>query len=346
MSEFVKVTTGGSHRDMGLDFGRAAADVLKEFIAESLRDFPRRAKMTVAAAKRHAAARLLPVVKRRYPEYLEEVRGIAEGAGIAADDFFYLTADEEIIAMRDVPEKCSSAAVRAGRHLLLGHNEDYPPRYLSRLVVVEAHPDDAPAFLALTYPYVLAGPVCGVNAAGMAFAADSLNFPPRTAGVPTNFILRDAYRARELADVRRIMNVRGALMGNAVIAVSARERDAAIVETSPVEIAVFPMGPSGLLAHSNHVRSETLDRTGEKASKASRARVAALEHLLADEKNHSVKGLEKALSSAKFGLLRTAGKKDKSSTLATAVLDPKRHIMYVAKRGPRGHGFRPYRLGK
>ncbi len=345
MSSFVKVSTGGSHRDMGVDFGRAAKDILLAFIEDSCKAYPRSAKMTIEDAKRHAAKYFLPTVRRRYPKYLEEVRGIAEGAGLHLDDIFFLTADEEIMALRRAPEKCSSAAIRVGQRTYLGHNEDYPKRYLSRLIVVEAHPNDAPAFLALTYPYVLAGPVCGLNAAGMAFAANSLNFPPRQKGMPTNFVLRDVYRSRRLADVRRAMHVPRPLMGNALMAVSDIERAASVIEASLDDVAVVTMGANGLLAHANHVVSGTLDRTGEKPTRNSRSRGAALELLLAASKQRTADGLKKALSSVKYGLRKIAARKSDSCTLATAILDPNRGMMYVAKRGSGGHGFMAYRLG-
>jgi hypothetical protein len=331
MRAFVKVATGGSHREMGVDFGRAAKDVLRDLAAESRGHF-------------HAARHFRPAVRRRYPKYLEEVRGIAEGAGIAFDDIFYLTADEELVSLWERPEKCSTAVIRARDGLLLGHNEDYPPRYMDRLVVVDARPDDGPAFLALTYPYILAGPSCGLNDRGLAFGVDSLGFPARQRGVPTNYVLRDLYSARRLADVRRIVDVPGLVMGNAATVASARERDARTVEASYGGIAVIGMGKSGLLAHTNHVRSETIDRRGEKASWSSRKRLAALEHLLARPETRTRSGLAKALSSKEYGLLRHGRRANESCTVASAVLDPGRGMMYVAKRGPRGHAFKPYSL--
>ena len=228
--------------------------------------------------------------------------------------------------------------------MLLGHNEDYPPRYMDRMVIVNARPDDGPAFLALTYPYILSGPSCGLNAAGLAFAANSLCYKPRRAGIPTNYVLRDLFSSRRLADVIRILRVPGSLMGNAVVAVSAKERDAAVIEASPDDAAIMRMGDTGLLAHTNHVRSETLDRRGEDPTFGSRKRCAALEHLLNAPSSRSRKGLQAALSSKEYGLLRHGRRANDSCTVASAVLDPKRGMMYVSKRGPKGHGFRPYKL--
>ncbi|HTM68102.1 MAG TPA: C45 family peptidase [Candidatus Binatia bacterium] len=352
MSGFTVVRTGGAPRDMGVDFGRAAKDVLRALAAESRAHFRQWTGRDIATAKRHAARNYLPAVRRRYPKYLDEVRGIAEGAGIPFEDLFYLTADEELVSLwekparPEKPEHCSSAAVRAKGGLLLGHNEDYPPRYLGRLVLVEAHPDGAPAFMALTYPYILAGPSCGMNDRGLAFAVDSLGYPSRPRGVPTNFILRDLYSARRAADVRRIVDVGNAAMANAATVVSAREDLAFTVEATPEGAPLVAMGADGLLAHTNHSRSPSLSRNKEKASWSSRKRLAALEHLLAATGTHAAAGLKAALSSKKLGLLRFGRRANESCTVASAVLDPGRGIMYVAKRGPKGHVFRRYTFSK
>lgn len=347
MSGFVRVSTGGSHRDMGVDFGRAAREVIRAIAAESRAHFRQWTGRDIASAKRYAAKHFLPALARRYPAYLEEVRGIAEGAGISFDDLFYLTADEELVELwNKKPEKCSSAAIRTKEGMLLGHNEDYPPRYMDRMVIVDARPDDGPAFLALTYPYIIAGPSCGLNAAGLAFAANSLTFRPRSKGVPTNYILRDLFSSRRLADVPRVMRVPSAVMGNAVVAVSAKERTAIAVEASPRDLGVLRMGAHDLLAHTNHVRSESFDRRDERPTFGSRKRCAALEHLLFEAGSRDRKGLQAALSSEKYGLLRHGRRANDSCTVASAVLDPGRGIMYVAKRGPKGHGFKAYGLTK
>lgn len=345
MKPFAKVVTGGSHRDMGVDFGRAARDVIRDLVAESRGHWRHWTKgRDIAAAKRHANRHFLPAVARRYPTYLEEVRGIAEGAGVAFDDLFYLTADEELVELWSRPEKCSSAAVRAKQGMLLGHNEDYPPRYMDRLVIVDATPDDGPAFLALTYPYIVAGPSCGMTGDGLAFAVNSLRFPPRVKGVPTNYVLRDLYSCRTLADVPRVLRVRDALMGNAVVAVSAKEDAGLVAEARYGDVAIIRMGDADLLAHTNHVRSARLNQADEDPTWGSRKRCAALEHLLRRPSDRTRQGIQKALSSEEYGLMRHGRRGNDSVTVASAVLDPRRGMLYVAKRGPKGHGFKPYRL--
>ena len=345
MSGFLHVKTGGTHREMGVDFGRATREILHEFLSESAKFYRRHATHDAVYARRYAMRNFFSHTQRRFPDYLEETRGIAEGAGLTFEDIFFLTADEELATLlwkRKTSEKCSSAVVRTKHGLLLGHNEDYPPHYLGRLVIVDAEPDDAPAFLAVTYPYILTGPGCGFNSAGLAFSADSLMFPPQRVGIPSNFVLRDVYRARRFGEAQKIMATR-ALMGNAAVIASVKENRAIVVEASLNDTAVITMGKQNFLAHTNHVLADALDRRTETPTVESKNRLAALERAFAGKILDAAQ-LRRIFSSKKNGLCRIVRGKADSCTVASVVLDPKRKVMYVAKRGPRGHAFQPYRM--
>ncbi len=344
MAGFLSVTTGGPPRDMGVDFGRAVADVLAELRAGSARSFRKETGRTFAGAVRYAARHFLPFVRRRYAAYLEELAGIAEGSRIPFEELFLLTAEEELFDIWGGYEHCSSAIVRTRRGAFLLHNEDYPPYYRDRLVIVHAEPKGRPAFLCLTYPYILAGPSCGLNDAGLAFAVNSLSFRPLRRGIPTNYLLRDLYGVRSLGAVRGALDVPSRLMGNCVVAL-AEGGEGIAVEFSTAGIDVMRMGAAGVFPHTNHAVSRRLDRAGEKPSWNSRVRLAALEHLLGKAgPGASVRDLESVLSSRKYGLLRLPRRSSDACTIASTVVDPGRGLLYVAKRGVTGQRFRPYRL--
>lgn len=345
---FVTVVTGGGPRRMGREFGRAVRSILRELVDETASCYRERFGKDADAVRRSAEKHFLPPTRVAYPRYVAEMEGLAEGAGIPFKELFFIAADEELVELWLRDDHCSSVAVRTSSGIRLGHNEDYPPRYLGRLVVVEAHPDDAPSFLALTYPYVLAGPACGLNDAGMAFAVDSLSFPPprREGGVPTVFALRDLYRARSIAEVPRLARCPDGLMGYAVTTVSAAEDVMFAVEARPGgdDVAMLASAGATVLSHTNHAMALSVDRADERPSQSSLDRHAALTRLLPGNRTHGTRELRAALSSVKDGLLRPVGPPDESCTIATAILDPARRTMDVAKRGPGGHDFRRYRL--
>lgn len=345
MAEFVRVVTGGPHRDMGVDMGRAVSGHLEAMRDESSRYHRRLTGRSFEALTAFAMKRFLTVVERRFPGHLAEVRGIAEGAKLPFADVFFLTVDEELSALwrRMATEHCSSAAIRRAGSWLVAHNEDYPPRYSGRLTIVDAKPDDGPAFLALTYPYILGGPSCGMNAAGMAFTANSLRFPARGSGVPTNYLLRDLYASRSLDDAERRLAVPDALMANSCIIVSANEDSARDLELSPHGMVLLHPDATGSLIHTNHmVGGSAAHRAGERPTRSSKRRYAAMAASVPTIRSRA--GLGRLFSSAADGLRVAPTGPGESCTIATVVMDVSRRTMYVAKRGPDGHGFKSYRM--
>ncbi|MEY4723071.1 MAG: hypothetical protein RLZZ324_584 [Candidatus Parcubacteria bacterium] len=347
MNGFVHVKTGGSHRDMGVDFGRAVKDVLKEFLAESAGFYRNHAHHEVDYLRRFVLKNYLPQAARRYPQYIEEVRGIAEGAKLSFEDVFLLTADDEISDLWDKPkkEKCSSAIVSTSRGMFMLHNEDYPPRYHGRLVICHAEPDDAPAFLALTYPYMLAGPSCGLNARGLGFTVDSMNFPPRREGTLSNFVQRDYYSSHEIGDVRRKSAMKD-LTASTAVGVAHVSGEAHMLELSTRGNDQSELGASRFLAHTNHCLSPRIPRADELPRLGSRFRLAVLEHLLDGKaEDLSLPALKKSLTTKRLAVTRQIARDPHDSvTLASVVIDLSGKALHVSKRGPGGHPYRAYTL--
>jgi isopenicillin-N N-acyltransferase like protein len=344
---FIHVHTGGSHREMGVDFGRAVKDVLRAFFQDSKAFYHSYSGRSIDFVRRYAMTHYYPQALRRYRGYMEEVRGIAEGAGMAFEDVFLLTADEEVTDLLEGPlkDKCTSALVDSKRGAFLLHNEDYPEHYHGRLVICHAAPADAPAFLALTYPYMLAGPACGLNAAGLGFTIDSMNFPPRRSGTLSNFVQRDYYASRASNDVRKKSALRD-LTASTAVGVLHESGRGYMLELSTRGSDAYSIGRAKFLAHTNHAQSTRLPRASERPKLSSRARLAAAE-LGLDGKAAVVdrRALQKLLKSPYLMMSRrNVVNPYDSVTLASAVIDLGERAMWVAKRGPGAHDFRKYAL--
>jgi isopenicillin-N N-acyltransferase like protein len=345
MGGFIKVVTGGRPLEIGYDVGRATADILRELAAANPSFYRRQTRRSFAFLKKFARRNFLPYCRRFFPEYLEEIAGMAEGAGLDFEDLFIFSAEEELLDLWGGWDKCSSAAVRTRRGLYLLHNEDYIGRYHRRLVLIEAKPRGRPAFLSLGYPGTLAGSACGFNDAGVAFGGNSLRFPPGRAGIPKNFVLRKMLAARSLRDVERIMAIRPRLVSNNVTVVSARENAAAYVEAGPGRSARVDLGAAGILTHTNHILSPDIDTRQERPTRKSFLRLASLDYLLSRRRGRfTLGGLKKTLSSGRGGLCYFNAHPEKPTTLASIVMDPARGRMFVANRCGDDPGYREYRL--
>src|SRR5699024_3017066 len=128
----------------------------------------------------------LPFAQERYPQYVEELLGIAEGAGASFDDIVVLNAMEAVTMDALHLTKCTSMAVNddctADGHVLVAHNEDWLPEDEQDVFLVHAMPDDEPPFLAMTYGGLL--PNIGFNAVGIAQCCDSVYPTDSRIGVP------------------------------------------------------------------------------------------------------------------------------------------------------------------
>jgi hypothetical protein len=345
MSEFIKVVTGGRPREIGHDIGRATADILRELEASNPSFYRRQTHHGLDFLKIFAKRRFLPHCRRFFPEYVEEISGMAEGAGMDFDDLFIFSAEEELLDLWGGWDKCSSAAVRTRRGLYLLHNEDYIGRYHGRLVIVEAYPQGRPAFLSLGYPGTLAGSSCGLNGEGLAFGGNSLRFPPRLRGLPKNFVLRHLLTARTMKEVERIMAIKPRLAGNNVTVVSAREKAAAYVEATPRQSARVDLGASEFLTHTNHILSPDIDKREERPTEKSLLRLAGLEYLLSRRRGQITQAyLQKVLSSRRNGLCYFNVHPERPTTLASIIMYPGRRRMLVACRCGNDPSYREYHL--
>lgn len=345
MAEFVRVVTGGSHRDMGFDLGKAVARELVGISDETLLYHQKLAKRSKNELIDFAQRKFLKIVKKNFPDQIDEIQGIADGSNLSFAEVFFLTVDEELTSLwkRQKSDHCSSLAMKRGGRWLLAHNEDYPPRYYGRLVIVDAKPDKAPAFLALSYPYILAGTSCGMNMSGLGFTANSLRFPAKSSGLPTNYILRDLYGATSLDDAERRLAREDALMSNAGIIVSVKEDGARAVELSPHGIVIVQPDKTKTLAQTNHmIGCDGYLKVGEKPTQSSRQRYKTLVKYAPTIRSRG--GIERLFSSVEKGLLVPKTGIGESCTIASVVMDVSARTMYVAKRGPNGHGFIKYRM--
>ena len=71
----------------------------------------------------------MPFTQERYPQYVDEMLGMAEGAGVSYDELSVVNAMEAVAMDALHLTKCTSLAVNGDRtadgHVLVAHNEDW-----------------------------------------------------------------------------------------------------------------------------------------------------------------------------------------------------------------------------
>jgi isopenicillin-N N-acyltransferase like protein len=259
---FPLIELSGPPLERGRQHGRQAAERIHKGTAHYGAQL---ARLSLDAAGVAALVRdYLPVIDRFDPAYIEEMRGIAEGAGVSFEDVALLNARTEILKLAERPDRrlaeaeepdgCTGVvalpeATGDGR-LIHAQNWDWKHECAETAVVLRIRRDDGPDILTFTEAGALAR--SGFNAAGIAITANYLESDRdyTQVGVPLALIRRKVLESEHLALALRAVYVTPKSGSNNMM-VSHRDGIAIDFECAPDE--TFQVLPdAGLLVHANH----------------------------------------------------------------------------------------------
>ncbi|TFV50992.1 C45 family autoproteolytic acyltransferase/hydolase [Bradyrhizobium niftali] len=260
---FPLIEISGPPRERGRQYGQKAAGRIKKgtthYFAQ-LKELSLDAKGVAALVRDY-----LPVIEAFEPSYIEEMRGIAEGADVPFEDIVLLNARTEIIKLANPairarlktpedPDGCTGVVVlpqaTADGRLIHAQNWDWKRECAETAVVLKVRRDDGPDLMTFTEAGALGR--CGFNAVGIAITANYLESDRdyRQVGVPLALIRRKVLENEHLALAMRAVYCTKKSAANNMI-VSHREGVAIDFECAPDE--TFQVHPqNGLLVHANH----------------------------------------------------------------------------------------------
>lgn len=157
---------------------------------------------------------------------------------------------------------CTSFAARnpeTGK-LIAGRNFDFyvGDGFAENKIVALVKPDSGYAYLSVTWPGMI-GVVSGMNAAGLTISLNAApsEVPPSSA-TPISILAREILQyASTIEEATAIAEKRQTFVSESLLIVSAADKDAAIIEKTPVETAVFRQDSLPLVC-SNHYQSQEL----------------------------------------------------------------------------------------
>ena len=365
VEEFPLIEVGGPPRERGRQYGRQAAERIALGVAHYT------AQLERATFDRGAIRALVqdyvPRMDAFEPAYVEEMRGIAEGARLEFEDVALLNARTEILKLGLRPdlrrrlaaddEACTGVVAlpeaTEGRRLIHAQNWDWKVECAATAVVLCVRRDDGPDLLTFTEAGGLAR--SGFNSAGVAITANYLESDRdyRQLGVPLALIRRQVLESRELALAMRTVYVTPKSAANNMI-VSHAEGLAIDFECAPDE--TFQVHPeAGLLVHANHFVSPValakLRDTGIANTPDSLYRDVRVRSLLAPQigaiTRESVKAALFDDFAAPWSVCRPPrrGVTDTlSATVAMVVMEPRLGLMEVAPLPALNRRFTSYHL--
>ena len=260
-----ELTVGGPPRARG----RAHGEALRDEIAAGLALWQDGLAATVVGAGTDATVAgyleaflsgggFRDAVRRWTPDLLEEVEGIAEGAGADPDLVWaYQLMDEQWWFSRHwrtggaaTGERCSSLALRtAAGATIVAQNMDLPAVYDGQQVLLRVTDERRGTTAVLLTAAGMIG-FCGLNDRGVAVCCNSLpTLPVRADGLPVAFVLRGVLeRSSRDSAVAFLRSVRHATGQNYVVGDPDGFAD---LECAGDEVASHAGGP-GCVFHTNH----------------------------------------------------------------------------------------------
>jgi hypothetical protein len=219
-----------------------------------------------AAAKSALIAEFAGEIKAFGAHYVEEMRGIADGAGVALEDIVMVNARTEVMAKarlqtnkpveaeEELDDGCTGAVILPERsatgELIHGQNWDWKAECAETAIVLRVRRDDGPDFLTFVEAGGLAR--CGMNAAGVCITANYLESERdfSQTGVPLALIRRKVLEQEHLAfAIKAVATTPKSCSNNMML--STVKGFAIDFECAPDE--AFPIYPSeGLIVHANH----------------------------------------------------------------------------------------------
>jgi hypothetical protein len=167
-----------NNRELGLRRGELFGESLRRTLQERRRY--RDWLGVVARAKPY-----LEPSEAAFPQFIEELRGYAEAAGVEFNELWALSLEDEV--SDDRSDRCTTVVTNHGS--LVAHNEDWDEDAENYICVVRKRVGDLRSF-ELYYLNTLGGNAISINSNGYIHAVNSLTHTDTQVGIPKNIIAR------------------------------------------------------------------------------------------------------------------------------------------------------------
>jgi isopenicillin-N N-acyltransferase like protein len=281
---------------IGLQHGQAASEEVRGSIAFYENFFRNQSKLSWPEVL-EVAKKFGPNLQSKWPDMVEEMHGIAAGAGVEFNDILALNVRTEI-AYGMYSDGCTAFAWKTKDTTFLAQNWDWSHEQHQNIIQVEITQPGKPKISMMTEGGIV-GKI-GLNSSGVGVTLNAI----RALGVsyekmPVHLALRTVLNSNsgaEAADALRNSGVAAA----AHIQIADKNTGVVGFECTAVDIFEMPMNSNGVCTHSNHlveghkIQDKTfladspmrLSRIGELIEATENPTMETLAGLLKDEQNY------------------------------------------------------------
>jgi isopenicillin-N N-acyltransferase like protein len=293
---FVYVRAQGSYREIGRQVGEAARSQIEASIAFFADNFAALSGGRSFGAAEQQAAAYLRYARAYTPQCVEELEGMAEGAGVpflsllvpnCGEEF---TSSEPCVGSRPEPVAgsrpeprlapgCTAVAVVSGGRHIVGHNMDWYVVDAVNNVLFDLTASDGTRLLAFAGAAYL--PIVGVNSHGVGNLSNSVHSTDNLVGVPNVFVRRTTMEDATLEAAREhgLLAARARGTYQFFADTAGRLWD---VESSAGASAFVDHSARGFMAHTNHYVAPEMAPFEGSDQQESRTRLDTAEAMLAE----------------------------------------------------------------
>jgi isopenicillin-N N-acyltransferase-like protein len=345
----------GTHKEIGRQIGEACKEQIRHHL-ENTRQLIDTTYETLELdweGARMQARKYIPFSQEFFPEYVDELAGLSEGADVDFNDVGVVNALEAVAMDALHLSKCTSMAVSetntSDDHVLVAHNEDWLPDDEPDVYLVHAEPNDAPPFLAMTYGALL--PNIGFNAYGIAQCCDSVYPNDIRIGIPRLVVSRAVLAAKTPGEaIRQVLLPHRAAGYNHLLVHESGEIYS--VEVSARKFAIL-YAEDGYMVHTNHYLDSDMRMIEYEPEElvSTRVRYFRANRLLRASRQHTIKSLQ-AIQRDHINFPNSICNHheddmdplDREKTLNAMVIDLTTRAMHIAWGNPCANPYHTYYL--
>ena len=349
-ARYRQIDVAGTPLQMGRQIGESAREEICGFCEIALARVNK--SVRISRDKAMAVAALCIGYAEEYSlDMMDELRGMAEAAGVAVEDLMLLQVRNQLR-----PEEngaCTSLSIAniagAQPRPVVAQNWDNDPALDPFTVVLTRRPEGKPALMTVTQAGLIA--YIGFNDAGIGACLNTLPAPSREVGVPHYFTLRGIYEAASLdGAVAAVMCAPRAIPANIMLATPQGPAD---LEVTVEDVNVLRANGTTVVTHTNHCLHPDLVSINDQFPELiqSKPRLRRVDQLLAGYAGspglEDVKSMLQDHDNHPRSICRHVNDDPETGfwiTVFSVIIEPTAGQMHVSRGTPCDHPYETYRL--
>ncbi len=345
-TRYPEIEVSGGPRSLGRQIGEAAGEQIRGFCAMAMEQANRTVRVSRESAMM-VAHESWSFAEAYSPDMAEELRGVAEGAGVSPDEIMLLQIRNQL--QPEPTDGCTSLSAVGRGARIVAQNWDNDPALDEFTVVLTRKPDGKPSFTTVGQAGLIA--YIGFNEAGIGLCLNSLPAPSRRLGVPHYLVVRGIYEVRSLDEaVAAVRRAERAIPANIMLMTPQGPTD---LEVTIDDMRVLTGDARGLVTHTNHCLHSDLLPINDQFPELiqSHARLGRIGQLVGSGgEDVSVSQVQRGLSDHQNyprSICRHPNDDTEHgfwSTVFSVIIEPDERRMWVSRGTPCNHPYELYEM--